>query len=235
MRRIATAVAILLMMGAVMAPPAGAQTTPAQPPAIVTRGEATVKRAPDQAWVSIAAETRASSPAEAQRLAAEAMTAVHSALTRASVPVEAVKTVGYSLQPDLEWNNGRSRVRGYIVRNQIEVRVDDLQRLGAVLDAAGASGATSMSGLRFDLKERASVEREALRLAVQDAMARARAIASGAGATLGPILHIDEQRDVMRPQPYMAMRAEAAPAAQTPISGGEIDITAQVTLTVAIR
>jgi uncharacterized protein YggE len=35
--------------------------------------------------------------------------------------------------------------------------VDDLQKLGAVLDAAGGSGATSMSGLRFDLKERDAV------------------------------------------------------------------------------
>jgi len=235
MRRAVMALAALGMIGTVMSATAGAQATANQPPAIVTRGEATVKRAPDQAWVSIAAETRASSPAEAQRLAAEAMTAVQSALSRASLPADAVKTVGYSLQPDLEWNNGRSRVRGYIVRNQIEVRVDDLERLGAVLDAAGGSGATSMSGLRFDLKDRTTVEREALRLAVQDAMARARAIASGAGATLGPILRIDEEREVMRPQPYMAMRAEAAAAPQTPVNAGEIDITAQVVLSVSIR
>ena len=70
--------------------------------------------------------------------------------------------------------------RGYIARNQIDVRVDDLDRLGPAIDAAGASGATSMAGLRFDLKDRAGAEREALRLAVEDAMARAKAIAAGA-------------------------------------------------------
>jgi hypothetical protein len=193
-----------------------------------------LKRVPDQAWVQIAAETRATTSAEAQRLAAEAMTSVQSALVKAGIAADAMKTTGYSLQPDLEWSGGRSRVRGYIARNQIEIRVDALDRLGVVLDAAGSSGATSMSGLRFDLKDRAGAEREALGLAVQDAMGRARAIAAGAGATLGPIIRIDEQGEMPQPVPYMSMRAEAAPPAQTPISPGEIEIRVSVTLTVAI-
>jgi uncharacterized protein YggE len=227
---------LMLTLVTLMAVPtlAAAQQPPQGPPSIVTRGHAILKRVPDQAIVQIAAETRAATPAEAQRLAADAMTSVQAALAKAGIARDAMKTTGYSLQPDIEWSGGRSRVRGYIVRNQIEVRVDALDRLGPVIDAAGSSGATSMAGLRFDLKDRAAVEREALGLAVQDAMARARAIAAGAGATLGPILRIDEQGEVPRPIPYMAMRAEAAQAAQTPISPGEIEIDVSVTLTVAI-
>ena len=232
MQRLSFALVVLLSLPSV----AVAQMPPPGPPSIVTRGQATLKRAPDQAWVTIAAETRATAPTEAQRLAADAMTSVQAALTKAGIPADARKTTGYSLQPDLEWNGGRSRVRGYIVRNQVEVRVDALDRLGAVLDAAGSSGATSMAGLRFDLKDRAAVEREALGLAVQDAMARAKAIAGGAGASLGPILRIDELGEIPRPVPYMTMRAETAQAgaAQTPVSPGEIEIQATITLTVAI-
>ena len=213
---------------------AAGQIGPPGPPSIVTRGHATVKRVPNQAWVQIAAETRATTPAEAQRLAADAMTSVQAALTKAGVAAEAMKTTGYSLQPDIEWSGGRSRVRGYIARNQIEIRVDALDRLGAVIDAAGSSGATSMAGLRFDLKERDAVERDALALAVQDAMARAKALAAGAGATLGPILRIDEQGETPQPVPYGTMRSEVAATAQTPISPGEIEIRVSVTLTVAI-
>lgn len=228
----------VILMLLVLAIPSGAvaQGAPA-PPSIVTRGQATLKRVPDQAWVQIAAETRASTPAEAQRLAAEAMTSVQTTLKKAGVAEDAMKTSGYSLQPDIDWSGGRSRVRGYIARNQIEVRVDALDRIGAVIDAAGSSGATSMAGLRFDLKDRVAVEREALGLAVQDAMARARAIAAGAGATLGPILRIDEQgSEPPRRIDYMTtMRAEAAAAPPpTPISPGEIEIQVSVTLTVAI-
>ena len=81
------------------------------------------------------------------------------ALSKAGLPADAVRTTGVSLQPDMEYTSGRSRVRGYIARNQIEARVDDLKKLAGVLDAAGSSGATSIAGLRFDIKQRAEAER----------------------------------------------------------------------------
>jgi uncharacterized protein YggE len=214
---------------------AEAQAPPPGPPVIVTSGEAVIKRAPDQAWVSIAAESRAATPAEAQRMAAEAMTSVQAAVRKAGLPESAIRTTGYSLQPDIQYQDGRSRVRGYIARNQIDVQVDDLAKLGPVIDAAGSGGATSMAGLRFDVKDRAGVEREALRMAVEDAMGRARALAAGANASVGDILRIDEQRDLSRPIPMTAMRAVQAGAESTPITPGEIDIEARVTLTVRIR
>jgi uncharacterized protein YggE len=226
--------AVLLWTGT----PAFAQGTDTKEPVIVTRGQASVKRAPDQAWVSIAAESRATASAEAQRLAAEAMTAVTAALAKTGLSGDAIRTTGYSLQPDMEYVNGRSRVRGYIARNQLEARVDDLRKLSTVLDAAGSSGATSIAGLRFDIKDRTTVEREALRLAVQDAMARAGAIAAGAGAKLGPIVRIDEQSDQGPPiyaMKTMSMAAGGAGAVETPISPGELEIRAQVMLTVGIR
>ena len=228
---------MLAVLAVIVASPAWAQQIQTQgPPSIVTRGEASVKRAPDQAWVSIAAESRASTSAEAQRLAAEAMKAVDSALSRAGLTESAIRTTGYSLQPDMEYVNGRGRVRGYIARNQVEVRVDDLKKLGAVIDAAGSAGATSMSGLRFDIKDRDNVEREALRLAVEDAMARAKSIASGAGSSLGPIIRIEEQRDTpVQPMYRMATMTMAEAPPQTPINPGELEIRATVMLTVGIR
>jgi uncharacterized protein len=234
-RKVASFIGVLFAV----ASPGFAQTPVLAPdvPAVIARGQATVKRAPDQAWVSISTESRATTPGEAQRLAADAMTSVQSALGKAALPADAIKTTGYSLQPDLEWNNGRSRVRGYIARNEIEVRVDALDKLGGVIDAAGASGATSMSGLRFDLKDRATIEREALRLAVQDAMARAKAMASGAGASLGNILKIDEHIEGPIPVPFMQARTmSAAPAqAPTPITPSDVSIQAQVSVTIAIK
>lgn len=237
MRNVPRTLSLALAAAALLPAAAAAQAVRPDPPAIVTRGEGTIKRAPDQAFVSIAAESRAATPAEAQRLAAEAMTSARAALSKAGLPADAIKTTAYSLNPDMEWVNGRSRIRGYIARNQIEVRVDLLDKLGAVLDAAGSSGATSIAGLHFDLKDRAVVERDALRLAVEDAMARARAIASGAKATLGSIQRIEDQVEMYKPTPVpMTMRAGMESAApQTPVTPGEIEITARVTLTVNIN
>ena len=235
MTRFATAFVIFLFSGPTLAQIPQTQIPQTDSPVIVTQGEASLKRAPDQAWVSISAEARAQKPADAQQKAADAMSTLQAALKRVGLPADSIKTINFSLQPDMEYVAGSSRLKGYVVVNQIEVRVDALDKIGDVLDAAGTSGATSISGLRFDLKDRAAVEREALKQAVQDAMLRAQSMAAGAGRTLGPILRVEEQRGGgPMPREIMTLAARA-PAAQTPISPGETEIRAHVVLTVAIR
>lgn len=220
--------------------PAGAQMMPPSPPSIVTQGEAVVKRAPDRAWLTVATEARDPKAAEARRKNAEAMTAVQSALKGAGVKADAIRTSGYSLSPEMDWNNGRSILRGYVSRNQVEVRIDDLNTLSDVLDAVNSPKgiALTVNGPRFDLKDEKSAQNEALRLAVDSAMSRAQAIATGAKRTLGQIVRIEDQNvGPIMPKTIqmMAMRADAAQEVATPITPGEIEIRAQVSLTVELK
>lgn len=222
-------------------PTAASAQTPAassEGPVVVTVGEGTVKRAPDRAWVTIAAESRARSPQEAQRLNADAMSAVLQKLKSAGLAADAIRTTAYDLQPEFDYANNRRTLRGYVARNSVEVRVDDLQRLGEILEGAVTAGATTVSGVRFDVKDRTSAEREALRLAVADARGRADAAASGAGVKVERVLKIEEQHGVSipPPQPRLTMMRESAQVSgEPPISPGEIEIRATVTLTAVIR
>jgi uncharacterized protein YggE len=205
----------------------------------VTTGEATVKRAPDRAWVTIGAENRARTAAEAQRLNTDAMTAVLERIKSSGIAADAVQTSGYTLQPEFDYANGRQTLRGYVARNQVQVRIDTLAKTGDVIAAAVATGATNVSGVRFDLKDRDAVEREALRLAVQDARGRANAAASGAGLNIDRVIRVEEQRDTPdspRPMPMgMAMMESRVAQAAVPVEAGEIEVRARVTLTAAVR
>lgn len=218
--------------------PASAQepSTPAVP-AIVTTGEAVVRRAPDRAFLVASVETRARDPKEAQTQNAKTMSAVQARVASAGIPKEAVRTLGYNIQQEFDFTNGRRVPRGYVARNAVEVRVDALESLGELLDAVVQAGATSIGGIRFDLRDRAGAEREALRLAVADARARAEAAASGVGRTIDRVLRIDDtRREIPRPVPMAMMAREAAQAdAATPVEAGEIEIRAQATLTVSIK
>ena len=212
-----------------------APATAASIPVVVTHGEALITAMPDRAFVTIAAESRSRISADAQRMNAEAMTAVMSKLTQAGIVKEAVRTIAYDLQPEFDYANGRQTLRGYVARNTIEVRVDAVDRLGAVLDAAGAGGATSISGVRFDVRAREMLERDALRQAVADARARAEAAAAGAGRTIDRVMKIEEDAgppEVIRPMMRMAA-AEQAP--QTPVSPAAVEIRSRVTLTAALK
>lgn len=228
-----------IVLLALVALPARAQTAspPGDGPVIVTTGEGTVKLAPDRVWVSIAAESRARSPRDAQRANADAMSAVLNRLKGAGLPADAIRTSGYDLQPEFDFANGKQTLRGYVARHTVEVREDDITRVGEILDVAVASGATSVSGIRFDLKDRSAADREALRRAVADARARADAAASGANLRVERVLRIEEQRAVVQePRPMMMMRqAVTADSAQPPITPGELEIRAMVTMTTSIR
>jgi uncharacterized protein YggE len=116
------------------------------------------------------------------------------------------------------------------------VRLDDIDRVGVVIDAAGAGGATTITGIRFDVRNRAALERDALRQAVADARARADAAAAGAGATIERVVRVEEEAHHEPPRPMMRMAAQGAAAdMSTPVEPSTIEIQARAVLTVSIR
>ncbi|MGE3705355.1 MAG: SIMPL domain-containing protein, partial [Vicinamibacterales bacterium] len=131
--------------------------------------------------------------------------------------------------------NGRRVPRDFVARNAVEVRVVPVERTGEVLDLVVQAGATAVDDVRFDVSDRAALEREALRLAVVDARARADAAAAGAGRAVDRVLRIDDIRQPDYRGPMM-LSARAAPAEMaTPAVPGLLEIRESVTLTVAIK
>jgi uncharacterized protein YggE len=205
---------------------------------VVTTGEGVVKRAPDRAWVNVTAESRAKTPQEAQKLNAAAMSAVLQKVKAAGIPDEAIQTSAYDLQPEYDFNDGRRTLRAYVARNSVTIRVDSLPRLGELIDLAVGSGATMIGGIRFDIKDREGLEREALRLAVADARRRADALAAGADMKVANVIRIQEHGSAEpppRPMMTMARTEQLAVSAAPPMEAGELEIRAAVTLTAGIR
>jgi len=228
--------AVVLLIGTPVAE-AQQQTAPPEP-VVVTSGLGVVFAVPDRAWITVSAESRAPSPREAQRLNAEAMRPVQDKLRAAGVAAEAIRTMAYDVQYEWDFVNNKRVGRGYVARNTIEVRVDAIDRVGELLEIAAGSGATALGGIRFDFKEQAKLEREALRLAVLDARAKADAAAAGAGRSIDRILKVEEQGVDVPPMPVRMMRqAPQAAAADLapPISAGQMEIRARATVTVALK
>ena len=212
-------------------------TVPAEP-LVITSGQGVVQAIPDRAWITVGAESRASTAKEAQRLNTVAMTPIQEKLRAAGIPTDAIKTIGYDVQYEWDYVNNRRVGRGYVARNTIEVRVDAVERIGELLEIAGTSGATSLGGIRFDLKDRSKLEREALRLAVADARAKADAIAAGAGRSIERVVRIEEQGVSGGPVPMYRREAAvgvAQAAVAPPIEAGQTELRAQVTLTAILK
>jgi hypothetical protein len=236
MKSIPSALLAMALASPVLAQTPAPSGGPLQP-SIVTHGQAIVTARPDRAYVTISAESRSKNSADAQKQNAAAMATVLQKLEQAGVPKDAVRTVGYELQPEFDYANGRQTFRNYLARNTVEVRLDEIDRVGLAIDAAAAGGATTITGIRFDVRNRAALERDALRQAVADARARADAAAAGANATIDRIMRIEEEAHYEQPpRPMMRMAAQAVERdVATPVEPSTIEIQSRVTLTVSLR
>lgn len=206
-------------------------------PGISVRGEGVVRAAPDVAYVTVAAESRSSNPREAQRKNAATMAAVVDSLKRFAIRREDIQTVQAALDAEYDYANNRRTLRGYLARNAVRVTVTELDKTGDVVDHAVTAGATDVQGIQFDLRDRAGAERDALRLAVEDARRKAEAAAAAAGRQVGPVIEIQEM-GAERPmllQPMEALAAPRAAAPTTPVSPGELEIRARVIVRLALQ
>ena len=116
----------------------------------------------------------------------------------------------------------------YLAMNQLTVRVRDLDALGGVLDRTIQDGANTFNGLTFGLADPVPALNEARKLAVADAMARAKLLTDAAGLVLGPVVAITEGGASI-PMPMFRM-ADAEFARAVPVAAGEISTSASVTM-----
>jgi uncharacterized protein YggE len=196
-------------------------------------GEARVEATPDRASFTAGVQTEALKADEAFSTTAEAMRAVFAALEAQGVAPEDMQTSQLSVDPmwDEPAEGRQPRVRGYTASNLVTVRVRDVTRLGALIDAVGAAGANRVYGISFDVVEPRAQMDDARRRAVEDARARAELLAAAAGVNLGRVMSIREGGGV-GPMPMMA-RAEAM--ADMPVAAGTVGLEASVEIVYEIE
>ena len=203
---------------------------------IQVKGDATATAKPDQAEIKIGVLTQASTGQAAAAQNAQKQEAVLAELRKVLGPGVEIKTISYSLSPNYRYpkEGGQPTLSGCTASNIVQVRTSDLAQVGKVIDVATQSGANTIEGLRFTLKDEQAVVSQALREAAIVAKAKAEALASALRLKILRVLHVDEGGQPARPlfAEAAAMRAGAAPP--TPVEPGIIEVQATVTLTVEI-
>lgn len=205
-----------------------------EPRVLQVSARATVQRAPDRAVVQLAVESQAETARQATARNAETMQRVLRALRRLGVPETRIRTTRIELQP--RYDRPRDQppsVVGYQATNQVVVRLDDIDLVGPVVDAAVNAGANRVTGIRFEISDPDAAYHEALRLAVQRARAEAETVAAALGEALGPALRVNTGgMQLPPPQVRMEMaRVEMDMAAATPVQPGEMEVHATVNIT----
>jgi len=196
---------------------------------ISVSGVGTVTMNPDMGWFTATVATQAGTAAQAEQQNNDAMAKVISALKNAGISESDIRTVDYSLSPIYQESKQPGQMPilvGYSVRHSIRVTVNDLAKVGKMIDLAISNGANEVGGVYFGLSKAREQEAQtrALDLAVKDANGKARTIADAMGVKLvGPIsVNLGYYYTPIR------MDLKEAPAQPVPIQPGQLEYTVNV-------
>jgi uncharacterized protein YggE len=198
---------------------------------VMVVGDSIVQAQPDTAIVTISVVTQGRRALDAQQENATKTDAVIRALKAAAGAGAEVKTSGYSLQPMRVYKEGQPpTITGYEARNSVTVTLNELNKLGTVIDAGSQAGSNEISGIAFTLRQDQQARDRALSEATREAVSKAQVIAQALGGRVVRVVEVQEDGFQQRPpQPYaaetfMAKRGDVA----TPIEIGSLDISSRV-------
>lgn len=203
---------------------------------IWVNGEGKAVAVPDVAILRLGIEAQESTVAEAQAQANEAMGKVMTALTDEGVAEKDIQTQYFNIRKVTKWDNEKQQetVLGYRVTNMVTAKIREIEKTGTIIDAVAVAGGdlTRVDSIGFNVDDPTDYYKEARQKAVANAEAKAKQLAEVAGVTLGKPTYISESSYMPGPiyRQDMVEMAAGAPAAEAPISPGEMEITTNVQL-----
>lgn len=161
---------------------------------ITVTGSAVMSLKSDYAQVSVGVSTEAATVEAAAQENNVRIHAVIAALKAAGIAEADIVTNSYSVYAQYDYPSftGKETMSGYKVTNQLTVIIRDMEHIGVTLDKATAAGANNIYDIQFLSTKADEAQDEAITYAVQDAIRRAKLLASAAGLKLGGIVSISD-------------------------------------------
>jgi hypothetical protein len=206
---------------------------------ISVSGEGKVTAIPDIATIDLGTTTERQSVAAAQKENTRIMNELNAKLSGFGVDKKDVQTTNYNIYPAYDYIDGRSKLRGYTVSQNVRVKVRDLDKLGDIIGAAGETGANQVGGISFTVDEPEQLRQEARIEALENAKMKADALARVVGVKLRRVVSFEESGGGLPPTPryYALEKADlglgygGAPE----IEAGSTEITVTATVTYEIE
>jgi uncharacterized protein YggE len=244
-------VAALLAVGVLASVQDGPKPATAQNPPTTTTGAASgpsrtvtvdgvgvVSGTPDTVTLSLGVQVEATSATEALDEASRKAAALIDTLTTAGVGKPDIQTGYLSVYP--RYRDGTSEPNGYSASNSVTAVVHDVDRAGAIIDAAAnaVGDGITMGGVSFSIDDKSTLYEQARRMAVGEAQQHAEQLASAANVSVGGVVSMNESAQEL-PTPMVARDSAggvtSAAAAPAPIEPGrqEVQLRVQVVFELA--
>lgn len=218
---------------------------------ITVSGQGEVFAVPDIATISFTVREEGDDPATAQDFAAQKVNAALDYLDDQGIDEKDIKTTSFNAFPRYEYRevvcvqgsfcppSGERELVGYEVSQTISVKVRDTNETGTILAGLTDQGIGSIFGPSFEIDEPETLERDARKMAIDDAEEKARELAKDLGVRIVRVVSFNESGgsraffDSAVVESFGVGGAEKATAPSVPT--GENRISSNVSITYEIR
>ena len=200
-------------------------------PTISVSGEGVVEVSPDRATISIGVISRDKDVGKVQSENARIANDIIKSVTALGVDRKNIRTGNYSFRQIYRNDQNRRRIfDGYEVNNTVTIIVDDLNIIGKIIDTSLSHGANNIDSLDFGIRDKNSLQAEALKIAVRDARSKAEVVAAALGKSIVGVRSVSiNSGNISAPRfAKMAMVMEDSANFETPVESGTLSCSASV-------
>ena len=200
-------------------------------PIISVNGEGVIEVSPDRATISVGVISRDRDVAKVQSQNARIATGIINAVTSLGIDKKNIRTGNYSFRQTYRNDQNNRRIfEGYEVNNTVTIIVDNLNLVGKVIDTSLSHGANNVDSLVFGIRDKSSLQAEALKIAVRDAQTKAEIVAASLGKSIVGIRTVSvNSGNISAPRfEKMAMSMDRVANFETPIESGTLSCSASV-------
>ena len=213
---------------------------------ITVTASSDAKVVPDKARINVSVVSEAKTAEACQDDNAADVNAVIAALGELGVADTSIQTANTSLfprygQPANGSEDDEYVITGYEMTTTLRVEDLDIDNVGTIVQACVAEGANQADGIEFYASTYDEAYQQALEAALGTARNKAEGIANASGVNLGSIVRVSEgyqdtsARYISNLDVYASEDAVDSGAATAKTMPGQTTITAEVTVTYAIR
>jgi uncharacterized protein len=209
--------------------PTGPSNTNQRPVILEVSGEGEMVVSPNLATINLGVMTEGKEVIPTQQQNTAEINQVINSLISLGIPRNHIRTFDYRIDSEYDFDQGKQIFRGYKVTHLLEVKIEDLGKIGKVIDTAVNQGANYVANVQFTTKNKDAVYQQALSAAILNAGQKAQTAASTLKVQLNPIpFHIIEKTAGFRPLENQAVTYVKG-ITSTQLEPGELTIKATVT------
>ena len=193
-------------------------------------GEGVISTKPDLAIVRLGVVTQGNEASETQLENSKLANQLLNSLYDLGIPKENIETLQYNIVPIYDYSEPNKKLVGYSVTHIFKIVIDDISKVGTVIDTSTKNGANTILGVDFSIKYPSVLYRNALEKAIINATKKAKKMSNSINVDLNmtPLL-ISEESYSTYPN-YGSVKGYATNGVPTPIQEGTIDVKALVTV-----